>query len=107
MANIPIMDFRGVKFVNDDGSLTDVAQAFFDSLQSILVRNFGEEGLVSPSQSASNITTIQNNQEEGPTGILSHTCKFGTFIYDSSNNKGKICLDDGSGNPIFKEILTA
>ncbi len=103
---IPIMDFRGNKFVNEDGTLTDVAQAFFDLLNTVLIKNIGDEGLVSPTQSASDIAIIQNNFTLSPTGLTTYTCDFGTIVYDSTNNKAKVALDDGMGAPIFKEILT-
>jgi len=104
MSNIPIMDFRGSKFVNPDGSLTDVAQSFFDLLQQILVNNIGTEGLVAPSQTAVGITQIQNNTTSSVTGLISNTCQFGTLLYDSDNNLLKVALNNGSGNPIFKTI---
>jgi len=103
---IPSMDFRGNKFVNADGTLTDVAQSFFDLMNTVLIKNLGDEGVVVPSEDATNIGIIQNNKTISPTGIETNTCEFGTLIYDSTNNKLKVALNDGSGSPTFKEIVT-
>lgn len=99
------MDFRAQKVVNEDGTFTDVVQDFFDLLVSVLVKTIGDEGLVSPSQNASDITTIQNGTSIGPTGLPTATCSFGTFIYDQTNNLMKVAINDGSGNPIFKTLV--
>lgn len=103
---IPNMDFRGQKVVNENGTFTDSVQNFFDLLHTILVNNLGDEGVVIPSQSASNIITIQDGTNKSSTGIVTHTCEFGTMIYDSTNNEPKIALNNGSGNPLFKTIVT-
>jgi hypothetical protein len=102
--NIPTFDFRGNKFVNEDGKLSDVAQAFMDELINALIAGAGQEGLVSPTQNAANIVTIQNNQTTGPTGIISPTCDFGTSLYNSDANSIMFTINDGSGNPIFKTV---
>lgn len=106
MAQIPIMDFRGSKFVNEDGTLSDVAQSFFDLLNTVLIKNIGSEGVIAPSQSASNIMIIQNNKTTNVVLNNSYTCQFGTLIYDNTNNKLVVSLDNGSGAPIFKNVLT-
>lgn len=112
--NIPTFDFRGSRFVNTDGTLSDVAQAFLDSLLTVLIKNAGNEGLVAPSMSNAspdlNLTKIQNNVIVSPTGIATYTCQFGTLMYDSTPlgpNVLKVALNDGLGKPIFKTILTA
>ena len=99
MANIPIIDFRGKKFTDENGILTDAAQYFFDSLTTALIKNIGQEGLVAPTQTDSNITLIQNNISNN-----AYTCQYGTIIYDSSTNIGKIALNDGTGKPKFYNI---
>lgn len=104
---VPSMNFRGNKFVNEDGTLTDVAQGFFDLLNAYLVTNVGDEGLVVPSQASTDIVNIQNAKNKSDTGIESYKCQFGTFIYDLTTNKMKVALNAGAGIPIFKEILTA
>lgn len=107
MAQVPIMDFRGSKFVNEDGTLTDVAQSFFDLLTTVLIKNIGQEGIIVPSQSATNITTIQNNMTTNILLSNSYTCQFGTLLYDNTNNFLKVALNNGSNIPIFKTITTS
>lgn len=104
---IPTMDFRGQQFVNEDGTLTAVAQSFLDSLLSLMQSNLGQEGLVMPPQKSSDITIIQNNINKSPTEIITYTCNYGTMIYDETNNVGKLALNNGSGVPIFKTIMTS
>lgn len=105
---VPSMNFRGNKFVNEDGTLTAVAQGFFDLLNAYLVTNVGDEGLVAPSQTTSGLDIIRQAQSIRPTGQGSFTCQFGTIAYDASVNKLKVALDAGYPNPpIFKEIITA
>jgi len=104
---IPTMDFRGNKFVNEDGTLSDVAQAFFDNLIDVLTKGAGDEGLQVPSQSNPDIITIQDHTVTGPTGISTKTCQFATLIGDTTNNKLMVALDNGSGTIVFKNILTA
>lgn len=103
---VPSMDFRGQKIVNEDGTFSDVMQSFFNDLEIFLTKNIGDEGLVMPSQTTDNVDIIQNNVSIGPTEIETSTCEFGTLLYNEDTNKGMIALDDGSGNPIFKEIIT-
>ncbi len=116
MANDPIMnrvtvpsfDFRGNKFVNQDGTLTDVAQGFFDSLQNFLVKNIGEEGLVAPGQTTMNRLNIQNNIVVSQTGNVVYTCLPGTILYDYTTVQAYVALEAsvGTGIPIFKQIVT-
>ncbi len=104
---IPSMDFRGNKFVNQDGTLTESAQNFFDLLNTCLMKIMGSEGLVAPSQPTSNISSIQDNQQISQTNVVTYTCQFGTFIYDESANQVKVALNKGDGTPLFKQVLTA
>jgi hypothetical protein len=103
---VPSMDFRGQKFVDENGNLTSTAQSFFDMLQVLMVQNLGDEGLVMPTQSAADIVVIQDNTEANPNGLVTKTCEYGTMIYDETNNLAKVALNDGTGNPIFKQIVT-
>jgi hypothetical protein len=102
--NIPTFDFRGNKFVNEDGKLTDVAQGFMDELINALIAAIGQEGSQVAQQSADNITTIQNNQIISATGIITNTAQYGTIMYDSTNNTGRFSINNGSNLPIFKTI---
>ena len=108
--SIPSMNFRGNKFVNEDGTLTDVAQGFFDTLQKTLISNIGEEGLVAPSQSTTDKLTIQNNIVTSVTNNQTYTCQFGTFLYDYNAKQVFVALDSGigpvMGAPIFKQVVT-
>jgi len=104
---LPNMDFRGQKFVNSDGTLTDTAQGFLDLLHLCLNKIIGMEGLVAPTQSSSNIAVIQNNKTTSPTGTQTNTCQFGTLIYDNVLNELRVALSDGSGLPVFKQVNTS
>ncbi len=99
---LPIIDFRGTKIVNEDGTFSDVAQNYFDSLNSYLIGTIGSEGLVAPSQSASNISIIANNQNSSG----GYTCQFGTFIFNTDVNDPQVAINNGSGVPVFVSILT-
>jgi hypothetical protein len=96
--NIPVG-----KVLNEEGYLSDEFKTFFYELIKTMQENLGDEGLVSPTQTASNLTIIQNNVL--PNGAYS--CKFGTTLYDSTNNTGRFAIDNGSGAPIFKTFVLA
>lgn len=110
MTIVPTMDFRGSKFVNEDGTLSEVAQSVFDALQTYIVKNLGNEGLVASTQSSdpanNTILQIQNNTLTSPTGTPYKTCQFGTFLYNSYTGKQMVTVNPGGGVPIFKNILT-
>lgn len=98
--NIPNLPMGPI--TNSDGSLTDNYRIFFDSLIKELQTNASNEGLVAPTQNASNITLIQNNQLPAPNS--SYTCQFGTSIYNSTANSIMFAVDDGAGAPLFKTV---
>jgi len=102
---IPNMNFRGNKFVNEDGTLTDVAQGFFDLLNTALNNIVGNEGLVAPSQNNTNIVTIANNNVISQTGNVVYTCKPGTLIWNTDNTQLIVAFPGTP--PVFKQILTA
>lgn len=92
--------------IEKDGYPTDDEQTFRQILVSSLQNNFGNEGCVVPTQSnaaAPNdyITQIQDNQL--PNG--EYTCGFGRFLYDETNNRVLVSIDDGTGKPIFKTVV--
>lgn len=88
------------KIAEADGTPTDDELTFRQGLLTSLQNYIGNEGLVMPTQTDANITKIQNHvNEQGQ-----HTCAFGTFIYDSTNNTIRVSVDDGSGAPIFKTV---
>ena len=93
--------------VDKDGNPTSSEITFRQTLVSSLQSNFGNEGLVAPSQqntTAPNnaVTVIQNNQVINPaTGELQYTCQGGTLIYDSTNNNLLVCILASDGTPTF------
>jgi hypothetical protein len=70
--NIP--NFTDIKFVNEDGNLTDTWRQTLSQLFTELQKNTSNEGLVSPSQNVTNI------------GVLAPNIFNGTLIYDETNN---------------------
>lgn len=96
--NIP--NFDNIQFVDKNGFLTDQWKQILTQLFTSLQQNAGNEGLVMPSQTASNIALIQNNLVNGLP-----TCQFGTMIYDTTNNQPKIAVSN-AGLPLFKTIQT-
>lgn len=87
--------------VDKNGHLTDSGKNFFEQLIKELFLNFSNEGLVAPTQTSTNLITIQNN-----TNIQGQkTCSYGTILYDSTHNSGRFAINDGTGNPIFKTIM--
>ncbi len=86
--------------VDKNGNPTAEELTFREALLGLLQTNFGPEGCVVPTQTAANITTIQNNTNSQG----AYTCQFGTFLYDSTNNVVKFTINDGSGAPVFKTV---
>lgn len=95
------------QIVDKNGNPTDDELTFRQALITSLQRNFGNEGIVAPTQDATNITAIQNNQLPDPvTGIPNqYSCAYGTFLYDSSTNTMRVAIDNGAGAPIFKTLV--
>jgi len=94
------------KIVNEEGEATDVEQTFRQNLVTGLTNIIGNEGIVAPTQTAADITIIQNNTTVNPSGGAAvPTCQYGTFIYDSTNNRIVVTIDNGAGSPIFKEVV--
>lgn len=92
------------RMVDDNGNATDDESTFRQTLITSLQTNFGDEGVVLPTQSYANILTIQNNFESDPiTGLPVYTCQYGTMIYNSTDNSIMIAVDNG-GVPLFKTV---
>lgn len=95
-----VANFLDTPVVNKDGQFTDewrnIMQQVFQSLQ----LNFGNEGLVMPTQTDANITTIQNNVDNNG----NPTAQYGTILYDSTNNSIRISINNGLNAPIFKTV---
>lgn len=97
--------------VDKDGNPTQAELNFRQMLLQQLQLLMGNEGLVMPSQSASNINTIVANSSLVPgTDITTYSCQFGTLIYDTdaspTTNAVKVVIEDPSnpGVPLLKTI---
>lgn len=104
---IRIPNLPTAKIVDENGFPTDDELTFRQALITLLQKNFGEEGLVAPTQSnalmpvgVDYINQIQNNQL--PDG--QYTCQYGTILYNSTANSMMMAIDDGAGAPIFKTV---
>lgn len=104
--NIRVPNLPIDKMVDADGYATPSEMTFRQSLVTGLQRNFGEEGVVPPSQDTQSINKIQNNITIDPsTNTPLYTAKGGTLIYDETTNELKVCILGGA-SPIFKVIAT-
>ena len=97
--------------VDANGYATDDEMTFRQALVTSLQQNFGDEGLVAPTQTnaaAPNnfIRQIQDNQIPNPvTGVPDqYSCGYGRFIFDSTNNRILVSIDGGGGVPAFMEV---
>ena len=87
------------KIVRSDGYPTSEELIYRQNLQQALQLGASEEGLVAPTQSAANITEIQNNLNTR--GQFS--CAGGTLIYNADTNQLQVCiLVDGV--PTFRTV---
>jgi hypothetical protein len=98
---LPIIDFRGQRIVNPDGTFSDVGQSFFDSLLLFLIKTIGDEGVVLPPQSTANANIIAGNTNSQG----AYTCQFGTGIYNPDTNTVEFALNNGRGIPVFQSLL--
>ena len=88
-----------------DGNPTQAELNFRQMLLQQLQLLMGNEGMVMPTQSSDNITTIQNNSTLTPgTNITTYPCQFGTFIYNETSNSIQVAVNDGTGKPVFKTV---
>lgn len=104
---VRVPNLQSNKITDKDGNATDDELTFRHTLITNLQKLFGNEGCVVPTQSAANITIIQNNTVTNPgTGLSNvYTCQYGTILYDSTNNEIKIALNNGSDMPVFLQAL--
>ena len=90
MANsyIRVPNLPNGQITDKEGNGTDDEMTFRHALITSLQQNFGDEGLVAPVQSATNIATIAANRIPDPvTGLPNqYTCQPGTIIYNSTND---------------------
>lgn len=95
--------------VNKDGYPTPEELTFREALLTLLNSILGSEGLVMPSQTGVNITTIQNNVMQAPLSSNPiYTCQYGTMIYQTDAVSGavavKVAVNNGSNIPVFKTV---
>ena len=97
------------KVVDENGMPTAEEQTFRQTLLSALQSLFGNEGCVVPTQSAANITVIQNNQVPAPGTTLGYTysCAFGTMLYNSDANIIEAAINSNSSDnaPVFDQVF--
>jgi hypothetical protein len=82
---------------------TDDEVTFRKILISSLQTNFGNEGVAISQQTDESIAIIQANQKENG----QYTLAYGTFIYDSTNNRLLFSINNGSNVPVFMQIALA
>jgi len=87
------------KLVDESFNATDDELTFRHTLITCLQKNFGNEGVVIPTQDSANIAIIEANQNEN----LQYTCQAGTFIYDSDTDTVKVSILV-AGVPVFKTV---
>jgi hypothetical protein len=101
------------QWVDDNGYPTPATQTFLYTLITSLQQNFGNEGLVAPSQPqditttppTDNISIIQYNTVVDPTTSTAvTTLQNGTFLYDSTNKRMLVSIEIG-GVPTFQELV--
>ena len=97
--------------VDESGMATDDELVFRQNLISSLQQNFGNEGVIVPTQTNAAspndfIKQIQDNRIPDPvTGLPNqYTCGFGRFLYDATNNRILVSIDGGGGVPAFMEV---
>ena len=87
------------EMVDEKGYPTDDESTFRQVLITNLQRLFGNEGIVLPSLTTTEITAIQNNVDiQGR-----NTCAYGTMVYDTTVNQVKVAINIG-GVPQFKVL---
>lgn len=109
--NIRVPNLPIGRIVDANGEATDDEITFRHALVSSLQNNFGNEGLVAPTQTndvspEDFIKQIQDNRIPDPvTGAPGeYTCGFGRIIYDATNNRMLVSIDGGGGVPAFMQI---
>lgn len=90
--------------VDSSGNPTSDEMLFRQALLSLLQKLVGNEGLVMPTQTAADITVIQNNQITTASGVPNQfTCAPGTFLYNSTNDTVQVSILV-AGVPVFKTV---
>ena len=86
------------KLVNEDGEIVPEWQLFFQQLVQALQTNFGPEGIVTPQQTAANISTLQSQFAAS----ANPSQYYGNLLYDITNNLLKVNI---AGT--FKTVTTS
>lgn len=103
--NIRIPNLPMGKVVDENGFASDDEQTFRQTLISSLQDNFGSEGCVIPSLSATEKDIIQDNKFiDQATGQEVHSCQYGTLIYNTTANSIMAAINDGTGKPKFMTV---
>ena len=98
-AEVRIPNLHMGEMVDKDGYPTDDEQTFRQVLITNLQRLMGNEGLVIPSLTTTEITAIENNIDiQGR-----RTCAYGTMVYDTTVNQVKVAINIGNV-PQFKVL---
>jgi hypothetical protein len=85
MADIRIPNLPTGKMVDENGVATDGEATFRRILITSLQNNFGNEGVVVPTQNPTDVLKIQNNSVYNPaTGMQEYTCQLGTILYEQN-----------------------
>ncbi len=93
------------KMVDEDGYATPSEEFFRQTLVTGLQQYFGNEGVVVPSLTATEILAVQDNQFPDPqTGVPVYSCGFGRIVYNSTANSIMISVDGGGLVPLFKTV---
>ena len=108
-SNVRIPNLPLGKIVDENGMATSEEQMFRQGLLNLLQTLMGEQGLVIPSQTTANITSIQNYRQPSPgaTPDYLYPCQFGTLIYNSDivdQTKSILVAINNGGSPLFKTI---
>jgi hypothetical protein len=88
-----------------EGNATDGELTYRQALNNNLQGLFGNEGVVVPTLTATEISTIEAKSTGTGVNILYHT-QYGTIVYNSTANSIMIAVSDGlvPAKPIFKTV---
>lgn len=114
MADIRIPNLPIGPIVEKNGVATDGESTFRRILITSLQKNFGNEGVVVPVQSPTDVLRIQNNSVYNPaTGQQEYTCQLGTILYSqhpTDYTMDKVLIAVRNDNtypatpPVFKQV---
>jgi hypothetical protein len=94
--DVPMVDMQ-------TGMVSAQWKPILQQLLTTLIDNASDQGLVVPSQDATNVALIQNNVVSNPTGNQ-FTCQFGTLLYNTTTNQLLVALSN-AGVPTFHVVV--